>query len=100
MPNIYVNKATVASKIKNRYQFWPEKLNIITFSNNEEISNVEWDYSIISKLVEHDNLLMLYLSNNQALIININNFKNPNDKEIVKRYIYNNNKIVSRETKK
>ena len=100
MPNIYVNRATVAPKIKNVYKFWPEKLNIVTFSNDDEISNVEWGYSLISKIVEYKNLLLLYLNNKQALIININSFKNPNDKEIIKRYIYDNNKIVSRETKK
>jgi len=100
MPMLYAKKVSIAPRIRNVYQFWPEKLVITTFSNDEQLSMAEWDYSVITKIVEYKNLLLLYKSNNQAFIININNFKNPNDKEIAKRYIYNNNKNVSRETKK
>lgn len=96
VPVLYLKKAKTMPLIKNTYQFYPDKVNIITFSNNVEVTKAEWKYNIIKKIKELDNVLLLYLSNNQALIVDISKFADVNDKEILKKYISEN--TVSRET--
>lgn len=96
VPKLYIKKVKSMPTIKNTYQFYPDKLNITTYSNDVEVSKAEWQYNVIKKVVEKDNLLLLYLNNNQALLVSVPSFKDANDKEIVKKYISMNN--VSRET--
>lgn len=96
VPMIYIKKAKTMPTIKNVYQFYPDKVSITTFSNGNQVSKAEWQYNIIKKVVDLDNLLLLYLSNNQALLVDTKAFADANDKEIVKKYISTNN--VPRET--
>ncbi|MBE5745716.1 MAG: hypothetical protein E7359_00290 [Clostridiales bacterium] len=82
-----VKKSTSMPQIKNIYEFYPDKLNITTYSNNQEISKNTLALTTIFKVEENNNCLYLYLNKSQALIVNVNNFKDVNDKEVVKRYI-------------
>lgn len=96
-PLFYIKKMKSMPTIKNIYHFYPDKVCITTYSNDMEVSKGEWQYNIVKKILEKKTLLLLYLNNNQAFLVDISNFANPNDKEIVKKYISMNN--VSRETK-
>ena len=88
-----VKKSVAMPKIKNVYEFLPDKLNITTFSNNEEVSKNSIALKTIFKVVENKGCLYLYLNKSQALLVEIKNFKDINDKELVKRYIEDNKTI-------
>lgn len=96
VPMLYIKKVKSMPTIKNIYQFYPDKLCITSYSNNIEVNKSDWHYSIIKKVSEKGKLLLLYLNNNQALLVDIEAFSGENDKEIVKKYITTN---VSHETK-
>lgn len=87
-----VKKSVAMPKIKNHYEFLPDKLNIITYSNNEEVSKNTISLKAIFKVIENKDCLYLYLNKSQALIVKISNFNDKNDKELVKRYILDNKK--------
>lgn len=91
-----VKKSTAMPKIKNKYEFLPESVNITTFSNNQEISKSSISLANIIKVIENENCLYLYLNKSQALLVDIASFKEVNDKEIVKKYIkdFNTKKAV------
>lgn len=96
VPMFYIKKAKTMPTIKNTYQFYPDKLCITTYSNDIEVSKAEWQYTVVKKIIEKDKLLLLYLNNSQALLVDTEKFNDVNDKEIVKKYISAH--IVSRET--
>lgn len=89
---VAVKKSTTMPKIKNIYEFLPDTLNIVTFSNGQELGKNSISLKAILKVVENNNCLYLYLNKSQALLVDINNFKDVNDKELVKRYIENTKK--------
>ena len=91
--NIFVIKKTFKNikkvpKFKYLYQFYPENLKIKTFLD-EELETVILPYDVITKVVEYKENMYLYINKNQILLINVCNFENFEDKEIIKRYIQN-----------
>lgn len=82
------NNIKKVPKIKYLYQFYPENLKIKTFLD-EELETVILSYDVITKVVEYKENMYLYLNKNQILLINVCNFENFEDKEIIKRYIQN-----------
>lgn len=86
---ISLKRAINMPNTKNEYKFLPDKVEITTFSNGKQVGNTTLPYTSIVKVVENNSNLYLYISNVQALIVNINNFKDKNDKELVKAYINN-----------
>lgn len=96
--NIFVIKKSFKNikkvpKFKYLYQFYPENLKIKICSMDEELETVILPYDVITKFVEYKDVMYLYINKNQVLLINICNFENLEDKEIMKRYIQNKGNI-------
>lgn len=89
MVPISMKKVTAMPKIKNEYQFYPDKMVITTYSKNENLGSSTIPYVAIFKVVENNNALYIYLNKVQALVVDNATFKENSDKEVVKAYIRN-----------
>lgn len=100
MVKITLKKMVQMPQITNKYQFYPENLKITTYSNDNELETTTFSYVLISKFVEKQDVIYLYLNKTQALLVDLKQFANDDEKEIIKRYIQQNNpKLFANKTK-
>ena len=69
------------------YKFYPDKLSLTTYSNGEQVENSEIAYNLLYKVVDNKQTLYIYINNVQALLVDCEKFKEPTDKEVVKKYM-------------
>ena len=91
MVKMALKKMVQMPQITNNYQFYPENLKVTTFSNDNELETTAISYSLITKVIEKEDVMYLYLNRTQALICDLKQFANNEDKEIAKRYMKESN---------
>lgn len=82
-----LKKVSAMPKVKVEYKFYPDKLSLTTYSNGEQVENSEIAYNLLYKVVDNKQTLYIYINNVQALLVDCEKFKEPTDKEVVKKYM-------------